>query len=1313
MTSNQADDVSHIEKLNGVNNFHVWKMQIDIIFQSAGLDDFVTGSVKQETLTLDKDKKEFIQKDARAKKAIIASVSKTVLCHILHCKTSKEMMDKITKVYDRQNEDQVNELLQSFYAHNFDRSHDMAHNISTIQNVAFRLIALKQNITDEMIISKILAVLPPEYAIFRTAWGSVSKNDRTVDNLVTRLFAEENNIGKTENSANVAFQISKQKKTFLKKNQNSPICYKCNQPGHYKNSCPMQKSTYDTYDPIEKCRYCKKTNHKSERCYFRAKHEKRAINSKDKVAFLTQRSINSNTNELKFYVDSGSSSHMTNQPSILSNFKIEHDEVKVAKKYQSLTTTGVGTLDAKECILKDVILSPCLDSNLISVGAITENGGQVLFTHEKVLISKNNNVLQGEKQANGLYVLELTRDASEKLTCFQAQNSKKKDAMYWHRTLGHLSFKNLKQLNKENNLGITETDFKISEKTCEICLKAKQTRFPFSTERTRATRPLEIIHTDICQIEKPTWDGYTYILTFQDDYTCFKQIYLLKRKSDTTETLKQYVSEVESKWTLPVYKIRADNGGEYSNENLLNWAKSRGTIFDFTIPHTPQLNAKAERLNRSLMDKTRALLYDSHMPANMWGECARVACYILNRCLTQSLPDLKTPYEMWFGKKPDYNKMHLFGCTAHAKNLTRLQKLDSRSNKYCHVGYSPNGYRLWDENSQKIIYSRDVIFDEQITETTNNETNCEDVTISLEIEEMHEESREDNTEPSTQNNTEESDNFISNTEDKTENEYLTTENDLDVTLHENAVSEEEEEEEENFLRRGKRNRRPPEYLHDYVLLTYQEAVDGPDSTEWKKAINSEKSSLHKNYVFKFIPAKDIKEKKCISSRWVFRKKENGNFKARLVARGCEQRIGDYYETYSPVVNTSILRFLLAYAKSTHKTIMTFDVSSAFLYGNLSEELYMKLPEGFEEEQGKICLLQKSLYGLKQAPINWNKTLVDFLKKRGLNQLITDRSVFKNKDNSLILAIHVDDGLVIGDNADVIMNFLRELKTKFDITMDKEPKVYLGMELKNENENLILHQPNYINKILREFKMENAKNVRTPSTPGSIACLTPDRKYPYREAVGSLLYLSSRPDITFSVNQVSRNVENPTEGDVLKIKRIFRYLQGTKDVVIKYSMDKDFTQIDAFCDSDFANDEKTRRSTGGYIILYCGGAISWSTKRQTNIATNTAEAELISASECVKEVIFLKQFFQELTNENLNVNLYIDNQSTIKMIENGCSGKRSKHIDIKYKFTVEKVKQNNFVVKYCPSENQLADAFTKSLTPIDFERLRNIYLQFNM
>lgn len=175
------------------------------------------------------------------------------------------MMDKITKVFDRQNDDQVNELLQTFYALSYDKSHDMATNISAVQNIAFRLNALQQKITDEMMISKILAILPPEYATFRTAWGSVAKAERTLDNLMTRLFSEESNVGKNSNSGNVAFKTSAKNNGS---NKTIPLCYTCNNPGHFKNSNLYPLKKFDSNGTEQKCKYCKKFNHKSEKCFF-------------------------------------------------------------------------------------------------------------------------------------------------------------------------------------------------------------------------------------------------------------------------------------------------------------------------------------------------------------------------------------------------------------------------------------------------------------------------------------------------------------------------------------------------------------------------------------------------------------------------------------------------------------------------------------------------------------------------------------------------------------------------------------------------------------------------------------------------------------------------------------------------------------------------------------------------------------------------------------------------------------------------------------------------------------------------------------
>lgn len=267
------------------------------------------------------------------------------------------------------------------------------------------------------------------------------------------------------------------------------------------------------------------------------------------------------------------------------------------------------------------------------------------------------------------------------------------ESINWHRRLGHPSNKVLEKLPKLVE-GIAINDIKYTEEHCETCILSKQTRIPFNTIRNRATRPLQLIHTDVCGQITETYDGNKYILTILDDYTHFTKIYLLKFKKEVTEYIKHYVEESERELKEKVSMIRCDNGGEYTNHELKEWCKLNGIKLDYTIPYTPQLNGKSERLNRTLLEKTRALLFDSKLGDEMWGEAMYCATYLLNRLPTESLKNNTTPYEMWHGRKPNISNIQKFGSKVFAKQLHNVKKLDPRSKKLVMVGYTNNGYRL-------------------------------------------------------------------------------------------------------------------------------------------------------------------------------------------------------------------------------------------------------------------------------------------------------------------------------------------------------------------------------------------------------------------------------------------------------------------------------------------------------------------------------------------------------------------------------------------------------------------------------------------
>lgn len=177
--------------------------------------------------------------------------------------------------------------------------------------------------------------------------------------------------------------------------------------------------------------------------------------------------------------------------------------------------------------------------------------------------------------------------------------------------------------------------------------------------------------------------------------------------------LQEFVAFAERKHNLPVAKLRIDNGGEYSSNEMKKWCTDKGIELGYTPSHTPSLNGESKRLNRSICEKVRAMLFNSKLPKNMWGEAARVAAYLINRS-PRSGSD-KTPYKLWYGKKPILRNLKVFGLRVFSKTTSYLKKLDSRSKEYIFIGYAEHGYRLFDPADSSVIVSRDVIFRENET----------------------------------------------------------------------------------------------------------------------------------------------------------------------------------------------------------------------------------------------------------------------------------------------------------------------------------------------------------------------------------------------------------------------------------------------------------------------------------------------------------------------------------------------------------------------------------------------------------------------
>lgn len=492
------------------------------------------------------------------------------------------------------------------------------------------------------------------------------------------------------------------------------------------------------------------------------------------------------------------------------------------------------------------------------------------------------------------------------------------------------------------------------------------------------------------------------------------------------------------------------------------------------------------------MEKARALILDSELDKEMWGEAVYVATYLLNRSPTSTVNI--TPAEKWYGKRPDLSNLQVFGGKVYTKVLGKLKKLDNRGKEGIFIGYHSNAYRIWDPETRKIYTSHDVVFEKK-NNARKTDTTAKNEKIQFELENDSHDEAEDEQENVTQ------------TEEEIEEER---ENEANETSEESEASEGENEENErqNIERYNLRPRRNikihPKYqdyiteFDDEAMLTYSECLDDINSEKWIKAIKEEKDSLSKNETLNYVDRDKAKGKKIITSRWLFRKKENGRFKARLVARGCQQRAEEtkFRDTFSPTVDIQSLRVLFAIAAQKQMHMQMFDVKTAFLYGELQEEVYMEIPEGYKKRKDKICLLKKALYGLKQAPSRWNKKLTTFLKEQGMFQMKSDQCIFKNETNSLYIAIHVDDGIIFGEDKQ-IQKIIKGLESQFEITKSENLRMYLRMEIEVTKDSISISQEQYAKRVLERYNMQNCKDKPTPMAvkPSVIVTEENESKFP--------------------------------------------------------------------------------------------------------------------------------------------------------------------------------------------------------------------------
>lgn len=354
----------------------------------------------------------------------------------------------------------------------------------------------------------------------------------------------------------------------------------------------------------------------------------------------------------------------------------------------------------------------------------------------------------------------------------------------------------------------------------------------------------------------------------------------------------------------------------------------------------------------------------------------------------------------------------------------------------------------------------------------------------------------------------------------------------------------------------------------------------------------------------------------------------------MVAKGYLQQTGiDYQETFSPVVRLDSVRILLSIVAAEDLEMIHFDVKTAFLNGQLHEEVYMEQPEGFGQGGDKVCRLLRSLYGLKQAPKMLNECLFDFLKQFDLKTLEKDPCILVKRSKGkvdLMIAIYVDDGLVCSSNRELLDTVVKYLRDRFEISI-MDPTCFVGLQIARDRtkKTLKISQSYYISRIVGRFGLENAKKVSTPfdanlvlTKAGTVDGNDADViDVPYREAIGSLNYalIGSRPDIAYAMGVLSSYCAAPRKVHWNAVKRVIIYLRETAHYGLTYGAGCGI-QLEAYSDASFASDVDTRRSTAGFLIMANDAPVVWRSTKQKQVAVSTTEAEFIAACLACRELL---------------------------------------------------------------------------------------------
>ena len=1086
------------------------------------------------------------------------------------------------------------------------------------------------------------------------------------------------------------------------------------------------------------------------------------------------------------FCDSAASSDMRNSTEGMINLKPYKKKIKVGNS-ETMTSTYIGEfhgdiLTKQNTLIpyhrKNVIVIPQLWTNLHSLAKDLKDETckienkhktiQLTLHGKKVLFDRNYSAGQGH--LIGIEVLP-RKFEDEEAGNVSKQMKVAIDTM--HQMLGHPDEATARATAKALGYEIKRGKMK----KCPSCAigKAKQKNVS-KTNPKKATDKGGRLFMDISSVKSASYGGAKFWVLIEDDATEMCWSLFLKKKSELKHQAIPFIKKLKKRTGVDIKIIRCDNAGENKElQKAIDQDSELNIDFEYTAPYTPQQN-KVERKFATFHGRVRAVLNGAELPSRirtkLWAEAANHATQVDSILVKPG--ETESAYKKFYGDDPEWAKGHLrtFGemaVVAIQHNKKVRAKLADRGTVCMMVGYpedhAPDVYRFLKLNTEKPIMSRNVtwlgqtyaefkkipVHVQRATEDGEEDDSSDDETTDPNTQEQegtdqgssHESSNDSDTDSQEEEGTEDP-NPTQATQIPTRllTELRRLDTSYNPTMEHISTAKVKKKTADNKKVTWK------ETLEEYgpiamVGFMPADTKDPPNvkaakqTKEWQhwwKGCVKEFDDMESKPVWEIKLKSEVPEgRRLVGCKWVFKLKDNGVYRSRLCAQGFTQKPGvDFQENFAPVVHDVTFRVSLVTKLAFGLEDEQFDVETAFLYGDLDEEIYMELPELYDKylaEKGKkgyshdthCVLLKKSIYGLVQAARQWWKKFKEKLDKLGYKPSAADPCLFVKQDSEKIslIFVYVDDGGILGTKA-VIQDTMEKLSSSLSIKRMGSIESFVGCVLTTDmkNKTIWVTQPKLIGHLKEKFAEEVPnKEVKIPAGPGfrvlkprdTDPLISEDQQARYRTGVGMLLYLVklSRPDISNAVRELTKVLSGATETHYKAMLRCIKYIFETEYKGLKIKPicgDGSLFKLRGLCDSDFAGDQDTRISVYGFILYLCGAPISWRSKSGRSVTLSSTEAEYVAISELAKEVIFVKQLLESIGIElEYPIIIEVDNVGAIYLAYNPSLSQRTKHMDCRMHYVREFCEDGILKVIFVSSEDNDSDICTKNTMQKTFEK----------